>query len=703
MKIVLLALYDCGGQNEMLRKALVKYSEHEARSIVCMQFYLGYDLDIFYPLADIVEFRRVLDEADFYCFQEGLLNFCECKLDEKLTPTNHLVRWVGSASRNRLPNILVENLKGSIPLQATTFDWTVASEIGYSVYVPLSVDFNELPTPNRNPKKIRICHCLAEGTILSTWNGFRLINDQKAFRPANFRIYGRGQRRLQYQQEKTTSFTTGDNYLYELNTPTKCIQPTSEHPFLAIKEKELSHYSEEWRKSGKRKIYKLLKWTPLNQLNVGDYILTIYNLPFQGRIPRWVQFFTKSNGLKYTVDNPYSWPIDFWELLGWYLAEGSLGQGCVQIGQRGDRKQIIENLAIHSGFSPKVSEDRIRILSTQLKRIIENFGFGINSYNKVIPLDIMNLPPQQLLSFLRGYILGDGHYTQDRIQVWSTSKELLNRFRLCLLRFGLIPNQITIDKEVGSHHKIQPNLDITSKHICYVTGISGWNGRKMLDLIGLPHSTINGGSNSPNFKKLNNFCSVEKILSIEPLGKHRVYNLTTQTGNFIANGIIVHNSPTNREYKNTELFLKTMGEVEKEYPYVETVLIEGKPWKECIKEKATCDLSFDQMGFAGGYGHQSIESMALGMPVLCGLNYYVKAIHPDCPIVSVTKDSLKERIVKLIQDDNLRERLGKKGIEYCRRTHDIKVNVHRWISLFEFIKSGRDPANLVDFPMEDEE
>ena len=304
MRVVFIALYDCGGQNGLVSEAINKYSSDRSRSIVVQQYYLGYDLDLYYPLADMREMVDVLGNADFYCFQEGYVTFNEFDVFSRLTLTNHMVRWVGSMALETLPQIFIAKLKGQIPLQATTLDWGISSEIGSSVYIPLSIDFDALPKPERNPKKIKICQA-----------------------------------------------------------------PTS-------------------------------------------------------------------------------------------------------------------------------------------------------------------------------------------------------------------------------------------------------------------------------------------------------------------------------QVKTTDVFLRVMEEIQKEYPYVEPVLIKDKPWKECMRIKAGCDITFDNV-WRGLYGHNSIEGMALGQPVLCGLNYYVKAVHPDCPIVACTESTLKENIIRLINDDELRKKLGEEGVEFAKRNHDIKKNVWRWLNLFHFIKNGR--------------
>lgn len=317
MKILFLALYDAGGQNQLLTEAVNKYSPNDrARSLVCQEFYLGYGTDLLYPVADKRQVDEALASSDFFCFQESILSFPEHDIISRLTPDNHMVRWVGTMALETLPHIFKANVTGRIPMQATTTDYDIASEVGFSTYIPLSIDFEQLPKPQTTPGKIRIAH-----------------------------------------------------------------------------------------------------------------------------------------------------------------------------------------------------------------------------------------------------------------------------------------------------------------------------------------------------------------------------------------------APTDREVKRTDLFLAAMEQVQKEYPYVEPVIVEGKPWKECMEIKATCDMTYENI-WRGLFGHNSVEAWALGQPVLGGVNFYTKALHPDCPIVACNDvNSLRDRIIELVKNDDLRKAIGQRGVEFARQNFDVKKNVWRWLYLFHFIKSGKQ-KQLIQFNLE---
>jgi len=147
--------------------------------------------------------------------------------------------------------------------------------------------------------------------------------------------------------------------------------------------------------------------------------------------------------------------------------------------------------------------------------------------------------------------------------------------------------------------------------------------------------------------------------------------------------IRVCHSPTNRQFKSTDVFLEVMEEIEKEYPYVETVLIEGKPWMECLSIKSRCDICFDHLGRVEGvYGLAGIEGMAFGQPTLAYVSTLAEVYLPSPPIVNVhDKESLKKALLRLIRDDDLRKEIGERSMEYVKKVHYPEPTGVKWLKL----------------------
>lgn len=78
----------------------------------------------------------------------------------------------------------------------------------------------------------------------------------------------------------------------------------------------------------------------------------------------------------------------------------------------------------------------------------------------------------------------------------------------------------------------------------------------------------------------------------------------------------------------------------------------------------------------------TLESMALGKPVVTRIKPEVEAAHPDCPAVSADPDQLASRLVPLLTDPNVRKRLGEQGRAYVTRTHDARVVVRQLLDIY---------------------
>jgi len=148
------------------------------------------------------------------------------------------------------------------------------------------------------------------------------------------------------------------------------------------------------------------------------------------------------------------------------------------------------------------------------------------------------------------------------------------------------------------------------------------------------------------------------------------------------NVIRVFHSPTAPKLKNTDLFLKSMQALEKKFKRkkaefkVETVLVEGKPWKTCLETKSRCDIVYDQFAI-GSYGMGTVEAWALGLPVLGRANSWLRSWYPDCPIIDVDADSLKQRLEHVITQEHVREEAGRQGQIFCREHHDLEKNIRK--------------------------
>lgn len=133
---------------------------------------------------------------------------------------------------------------------------------------------------------------------------------------------------------------------------------------------------------------------------------------------------------------------------------------------------------------------------------------------------------------------------------------------------------------------------------------------------------------------------------------------------------IVH-APNHRALKGTQYLIDACEELKNDGYPIELIIVEKMNNEAAKKIYEQADIIADQF-IAGWHGLFAIEAMALGKPVLCYMREDLLMNNPrakDCPIISTNPDNLKENLIKLITDENLRIELGKRGRKYIEMYH----------------------------------
>ena len=144
--------------------------------------------------------------------------------------------------------------------------------------------------------------------------------------------------------------------------------------------------------------------------------------------------------------------------------------------------------------------------------------------------------------------------------------------------------------------------------------------------------------------------------------------------------VVVH-APSSRARKGTEHVIAAC-----EGLAVELQIVEGLRHDEAFGRYAAADIVVDQLN-AGWYGILAIEAMALGKPVLTFLHDEAVRRTEDAfgvrvPVVSVTKETLRDRLAELAAAPDERRRLGAEGRAYVERVHDADVVADRLIEIY---------------------
>lgn len=145
---------------------------------------------------------------------------------------------------------------------------------------------------------------------------------------------------------------------------------------------------------------------------------------------------------------------------------------------------------------------------------------------------------------------------------------------------------------------------------------------------------------------------------------------------------IIH-SPTNRAMKGTELILPVIERVNKERD-IEFVLVENTPHDRVLEIKRTCDLAIEQVGNYGGtgYGRNSLENLALGIPTITEMTPDYISWLPEHPFVLATAETLFDRLIELIDDASFRRRKANEGRRWVEKYHSYESVYTRLIELY---------------------
>jgi glycosyltransferase involved in cell wall biosynthesis len=144
--------------------------------------------------------------------------------------------------------------------------------------------------------------------------------------------------------------------------------------------------------------------------------------------------------------------------------------------------------------------------------------------------------------------------------------------------------------------------------------------------------------------------------------------------------LVVH-APSNREKKGTRYVIEACEQLP-----VDLDIVEGVPHEEARARYARADIVVDQLN-AGWHGVFSLESMALGKPVLAHLKPEVvdrsaAGFGVRVPIVPATKETLVEALTPLVEQPALRREIGAASRAYVEQVHDIDRVADRLIAVY---------------------
>lgn len=127
---------------------------------------------------------------------------------------------------------------------------------------------------------------------------------------------------------------------------------------------------------------------------------------------------------------------------------------------------------------------------------------------------------------------------------------------------------------------------------------------------------------------------------------------------------IVH-APNHPQFKGTRFLQQEIEKLQKQGYPIELILITKMSNEEAKEYYKQADIVGEQF-IIGWHGNFAVEAMALGKPLICYIRkpelYSPQGI--ECPIVNANPDNLRDTLITLIENPDLRYDLGVKGRQY---------------------------------------
>jgi glycosyltransferase involved in cell wall biosynthesis len=144
--------------------------------------------------------------------------------------------------------------------------------------------------------------------------------------------------------------------------------------------------------------------------------------------------------------------------------------------------------------------------------------------------------------------------------------------------------------------------------------------------------------------------------------------------------LIVH-APTSPEFKGSRHIIAAIEDLKGRYDF-EFRLIQGLAHEEAKTVYSQADLVVDEL-YAGSYGLLTVESMAMGKPVITWVCDFMREKYPpDLPILSANPDTIREKIEFALNNREMLTELGMRGVEYVAKYHDIRKAIHKYMDVY---------------------
>lgn len=373
-------------------------------------------------------------------------------------------------------------------------------------------------------------NCLSTSTLVLTKEGLKKIVEVKV----GDELYAFDQNTYGLVSKRCSGvFDNGKREVFELETLHHSIKATRNHPFLVLK------------RNGRRKKNEFI-WKTLEEIKIGDQIVVLKNLETSEsykykKIEEVKKGDYKVNKLNEINLPEYSSP-HLMKYLGLYVGDGWVREERGEVGfalpEGTQARQVLVELHPQIfGSHIRTDNGYVYISSVNLAKFINSLGFGQGAKNKTTPGWVFTLPKQEKESFIEGLMLSDGYKINGSCRYVSSSYQLLRQLRLLLQTAGYRVGKIHWQKKKKGTKVVHRELlkDSEYGYICF-SKRKQWNVKKY------PFQY-----RYQNFLIENKYFETEAVKKIKFIGIEPTLDLRVEDEhNFIADGIVVHNTGVQR-------------------------------------------------------------------------------------------------------------------------------------------------------------
>ena len=216
-------------------------------------------------------------------------------------------------------------------------------------------------------------------------------------------------------------------HLYEIETYTgKRLAVTPEHPLFILEDG-------------------FIKSKKAIDVKKGEFIASPHCLPIKGSLQK-IEMPEHGRTNANTVKLPRYINENFARFLGYLTGDGYVRKtSSYEISLTNSDQELLDDFTnIVESFSlslcrrDKIGSSNLTVFSVDLGKLLEKMGMVKNSFNKMVPCEILKSPNNIVREFLKAYFDCEAHVSKNGIAVVSASKDLLEEVGIMLLRFGIV-------------------------------------------------------------------------------------------------------------------------------------------------------------------------------------------------------------------------------------------------------------------------